>query len=58
MFNFLLCRELVVTVNCIPVQERSATCRIVVSTEVDALAHNAPISYMPKIGLWWGRVGG
>ena len=51
MFNFLLCRELVVTVNCIPVQERSATCRIVVSTEVDALAHNAPISYMPKIGL-------
>ena len=27
-FNFLLCRELVMTVN-IPVQERNATCRIV-----------------------------
>ena len=29
-FNFILCRELVMTVN-IPVQERNATCRIVAS---------------------------
>ena len=31
-FNFLLCGELVITVN-IPVQERNGTCRIVASME-------------------------
>ena len=31
-FNFILCRQLVMTVN-IPVQERNATCRIVTSAE-------------------------
>ena len=30
-FNFVVCRELVMTVN-IPVQERNGTCRIVAST--------------------------
>ena len=31
-FNFILCRELVLTVN-MPVQERNATCRVVASTK-------------------------
>ena len=31
-FNFMLCRELVVTVN-ISVRERNATCRIIASAE-------------------------
>ena len=37
-FNFLVCRELVMTVN-IPVQERNVTCRIVVSVESFDVLH-------------------
>ena len=50
-FNFLLCRELVMTVK-IPVQERNTTCRIVAS--VGSLTHSVLIKRRPLcLSKWW-----
>ena len=45
-FNFIVCRELVMTVN-IPVQERNAICRIVASAGV----RRASTTYLYKKGM-------